>query len=159
MLNWEIALILIITGITFWFYKTILPVIIKKRAQNALQHTVFPEGEVQKAKVLTAFHAFTNNRFTNDQVLDYFIKIKGLQNLNIYKQYSFWTKRYLQKPTEIKLNYFEQVSFYEAFLNYPRVDKEMKNNKEKGNRNSHTAIHGHTELDHQAVSFLKKEFA
>ncbi|GAO27964.1 hypothetical protein JCM15548_13 [Geofilum rubicundum JCM 15548] len=80
---------------------------------------IFPEGEAQKQAVMKTFHGFTKERFSDDQIMDYFMKIKGLQNLSISSKTDFWVKKYLLSPTKIKLNYFEQVKFYELFMNFP----------------------------------------
>lgn len=40
---------------------------------------------------------------------------------------NFWTRKYLTSPTRLKLNYFEQVKFYEMFLNYPPNLKSTEN--------------------------------
>ena len=120
MLYWTLSLLIILTGTGFWLYKRLFPAIIKQRAQADLYKVIFPKGEEQKQKVLEIFHEFTNHRFNDEQILDYFIKIKGLQNLSVCVKTSFWIRRYLLSPTDIKLNYFEQVRFYEMFINYPK---------------------------------------
>ena len=53
--------------------------------------------------------------------MDYYLKIKGLQAINLNDPVDFWTRQYLLQPTRIRLNYFEQVKFYETFLNYPEI--------------------------------------
>ncbi len=117
MLNWGILLVFL-TVLGLSFYKFAYPAILKRKAQLSLQNIIFPDGENQKREILRLFHHFTKYRFTDDQILDYFIKIKGLQNLTLCKNTNFWTKKYLLSPTMIRLNYFEQVKFYELFMNY-----------------------------------------
>jgi hypothetical protein len=39
--------------------------------------------------------------------------------INLNDPIGYWTRKYLMTPTKVKLNYFEQVKFYETFLNYP----------------------------------------
>ena len=115
-----IAVLIVAAGTALAMYRIYLPAYTKKRAQAVLLDILFPGGESQKDEVLRTFHQFTNNRFSQDQILDYFIKIKGLQTLNLNVKSNFWIKKYLLSPTDVKLNYFEQVKFYETFMNYPK---------------------------------------
>ncbi|TCO07898.1 hypothetical protein [Natronoflexus pectinivorans] len=119
MLNWILLPLVIIVGVSLWFYKYLLPVITKRKAQAILYNIIFPNGSDQKKDVMKRFHEFTKHRFSDEQILDYFIKIKGLQSMNVCNTTNFWIRKYLLSPTEIKLNYFEQVKFYELFMNYP----------------------------------------
>lgn len=113
------AIIILLSGIFVWIYKTLLPSFAKKKALSSLLTLIFPSGKEQQDEVMKVFHQFTSNRFTDDQILDYFIKIKGLQTLDLKTKTDFWVKRYLLTPTNIRLNYFEQVNFYKTFMNYP----------------------------------------
>ncbi len=134
MLIWIFSLLFLVTASCFWFCRQLLPAIIRKKAQGTLHKVIFPEGETQKLAVLKTFHGFTKERFSDEQIMDYFMKIKGLQNLSIGSSTNFWVKKYLLSPTKIKLNYFEQVKFYEVFMNFPAGKAssppiiEMKNN-------------------------------
>ena len=119
MLIWIISFLFIAVASCFWFCRQLLPSIVRRKAYASLHKVIFPEGETQKQSVLTTFHGFTKERFSDDQIMDYFMKIKGLQNLSIGSSTNFWVKKYLLSPTKIKLNYFEQVKFYELFMNFP----------------------------------------
>jgi hypothetical protein len=119
MLIWILSLLFLVLTSCFWFCRQLLPAIIKRKAHGTLHKVIFPEGEAQKLGVLKTFHGFTKERFSDDQIMDYFMKIKGLQNLSIGSSTNFWVKKYLLSPTKIKLNYFEQVKFYELFMNFP----------------------------------------
>lgn len=102
------------------------PRVVKKQAVKKLESLLFPKGQAQKMEVLKTFRGFTGDRFNDDEILDYFFKIKGLQSVKICNKTSFWVKKYLFTPTVIKLNYFEQVKFYETFLNYPEKAGNVK---------------------------------
>lgn len=104
----------------FWIKKSYLPAFTKKKAHASLLELLFPEGIEQQEEVMKVFQKLTNQRFTDEQILDYFVKIKGLQTLDLSIKTNFWIKKYLLSPTDIKLNYFEQVKFYETFMNYPK---------------------------------------
>ncbi|SMO86948.1 hypothetical protein SAMN06265379_1112 [Saccharicrinis carchari] len=106
------------------FHKHILRLIAEKKALPEVEKVLFTHKQVNKAQVLQSIHSFTNNRLSNEMAMDYFYKIKGLQMLNTGQPINFWIKTYLTTPPKIKLNYFEQVKFYETFLNYPRINKE-----------------------------------
>ncbi len=120
MIYWIFALLAVLTSVSVWIYKIYFPAFIKQKAQGLLVNLLFPEGKVQQDEVLNIFHQLTNHRFSNEHILDYFIKIKGLQTLDLSIKTNFWIKKYLLSPTDVKLNYFEQVRFYETFLNYPK---------------------------------------
>src|SRR5690606_18404448 len=119
MLIWILSFLLVALGSCFWFCRQLLPIIVRKKAHGSLHKVIFPGGETQKQSVLNTFHGFTKERFSDDQIMDYFMKIKGLQNLSLGSSTNFWVKKYLLSPTKIKLNYFEQVKFYELFMNFP----------------------------------------
>ncbi len=121
--------ILTIAAITvtfvIWFWKRGVLLIAEKRATKDLGRHLFPNGEEQKIKALSTMEMITNSRFPEPLMIDYFLKIKGLQRINMNDPVDFWTKKYLMTPTKIKLNYFEQVKFYETFLNYPEDHENM----------------------------------
>ncbi len=117
-----VIITLIISIITIWFYTIGLNFIAAKLAKKNLEKRLFPEGESQKKEILSRMITLTKSKYTNELLLDYFIKIKGLQTISLLGPINFWTKKYLLSPTKVKLNYFEQVRFYEMFLNYhPKV--------------------------------------
>jgi hypothetical protein len=112
--------------LTFVLVRKFYPEVVKKHAVKKLECLLFPKGHWQKMEVLKTFRGFTSERFSDEEILDYFFKIKGLQSVNIKTQTNFWVKRYLFSPTVIKLNYFEQVKFYETFLNFPEKPGNVK---------------------------------
>ena len=124
-------MIYILTGTAFtitfvlWFWKRGILLIAERRATKDLGRHLFPNGEEQKLKAIATMENITNNRFSEPLMIDYFLKIKGLQRINMNDPVDFWTKKYLMTPTKIKLNYFEQVKFYETFLNYPEDHENM----------------------------------
>lgn len=117
------TLILAVTcfGAFIFFMIKTLGLVLNEKASNYLMACLFPHGKSQMEDTLQAFNKLTNERFTNAELLDYFLKIKGLQTLNLNDPINFYTRRYLLQPTRIRLNYFEQVKFYESFLNYPEI--------------------------------------
>jgi len=134
----EMTYIIIALTIVFilgliYLYKPLIRLIAEKRAIPKMEKILFDKLTYTKKNVLETIHQVTSKRLNDDLVLDYFYKIKGLQVLDINKPINFWLKIYLTSPTKIKLNYFEQVKFYETFLNYPKVnnDKQKDTFKEK----------------------------
>jgi hypothetical protein len=134
MLIWILSFLFVAFVSCFWFCRQLLPAIVKRKAHGTLHKVIFPEGETQKQEVLKTFHGFTKERFSDDQIMDYFMKIKGLQNMSIGSTTNFWVKKYLLSPTKVKLNYFEQVKFYELFMNFPAGKASSPPNAEKGNQ-------------------------
>ncbi len=120
----------IITTLVFT-HKPILRLIAEKRALSKIEHILFDQQKQNKTQVLKDIHSLTNNRLDDEIVMDYFYKIKGLQVVNINQPTNFWIRMYLTTPTKVKLNYFEQVKFYETFLNYPstKQNNNISNNK------------------------------
>ncbi len=105
--------------IGFFLARFILQLFVERKALAKLEPVLFPEGARQKTKIAEALNIITKERFNEEQILDYFIKIKGLQVTDLSDRSNFWIKKFLFRPTLIKLNYFEQVEFYKMFLNYP----------------------------------------
>ena len=101
-----------------WFWKKGIVLLAERNASKELEHILFPEGKVEKVSILESLQTITKGKYTNDLLLDYFLKIKGIQVINMYDPVNFWTRKFLMSPTKLKLNYFEQVKFYKTFLNY-----------------------------------------
>ncbi len=117
-----ITIILVGTTIfSYFLFRRYFRMVVQQKAQARLEPILFPGGNPQKARVIGALNELTNKRFNDTEILDYFTKIKGLQIAPVSQRTNFWTKRYLFSPTAIRLNYFEQVKFYELFLNYPTL--------------------------------------
>ena len=116
----------IITGILFIIIGVAIPKINKKRAYKALEKIIFPHGEYQKIKVIEVFKKITQRKFTEEEIVDFFIKEKGIQFMSINVDFSESLKKYLMRPTLVELNYFEKVKFHETFINYPRNFIPMK---------------------------------
>lgn len=108
-----------------WFWKRGLILIAERNASKELEKVLFPEGVSEKENVINSFKSITKGKYTNEMLLDYFMKIKGLQVINMYDPVDFWTRKYLMSPTKLKLNYFEQVKFYETFLNFPGASAQL----------------------------------
>jgi hypothetical protein len=148
-----IAAIILLVGISVSMYRIYFPAFTKKKAHTALVELLFPEGKEQQQNVMNVFHQLTSDRFTDDQIVDYFIKIKGLQTLDLNIKTNFWVKKYLLSPTEVKLNYFEQVKFYETFMNYPKSFDGV--GKKKTNLQTADTVF----TKENKSSFLKREYA
>ena len=74
-----------------------------------------------RQQLVADLHELTGHRFTDEEVLDYYLIIKGLQMVDLNTLNDPDTRRFLMEPTKIKLHYQEVVSFYEKYLNQPRV--------------------------------------
>ncbi len=105
-------------GFGLWFWKKGIALIAERNASKELEKILFPKGTAEKEATLVSLQKITKDKYSNDLLLDYFLKIKGLQVINMYDPVNFWTRRFLMSPTKLKLNYFEQVKFYQSFLNY-----------------------------------------
>ncbi|MCW3806887.1 hypothetical protein [Plebeiibacterium marinum] len=124
-------IIALVSGLTLTLgvaHKPILRLIAEKRAIPKIEKILFGTPNFNKSVVLETIHEVTSKRLSDNLVLDYFYKIKGLQVLDINKPINFWLKIYLTSPTKVRLNYFEQVKFYETFLNYPKFNTNHKTN-------------------------------
>ncbi len=118
-----IALGIALISVLVLTHKQIIWMIAEKRALPEIEKVLFANDGQNKNKVLQDIHRLTNKRLSDEMAIDYFYKIKGLQVLSVNQPLSYWVKAYFTTPTKVKLNYFEQVKFYEAFLNYPSLKK------------------------------------
>lgn len=128
---YALVLVTLIAATFVWFHVRGLDLIAEKKAMKELEHMLFNSGSSQKSNVIESIHKMTNFRLTDEEALDYFLKIKGLQVINLHDPINYWTRKYLMSSTKTKLNYFEQVRFYEAFLNYPEASKKTVNRTDK----------------------------
>jgi hypothetical protein len=111
-------------------HKPIFRLIAEKKAIPKIEYILFPEEKKEdKRHVIDSINEITNKRLNDELILDYFYKIKGLQVLNNSYCNNYWVKVYLTSPTKVKLNYFEQVKFYEIFLNYPKAEGSYKDSQ------------------------------
>lgn len=70
-----------------------------------------------RGRVVKRMMALTHNRFTEDEMLDYYLKIKGLQMIDMNSFNDSDMRKILMRPTLVRLQYRELVIFYEQFLN------------------------------------------
>nr|WP_319401244.1 hypothetical protein [uncultured Carboxylicivirga sp.] len=120
----SILLILVpIVAAGLWFWKKGIFIVAEHFAVGHLESVLFNSGSSQKDSIISSMKCITKEKYSNEELLDYFLKIKGLQVINVCDPVNFWTRKYLMSPTKLKLNYFEQVKFYETFLNYPSPAK------------------------------------
>ncbi|MCU4156403.1 hypothetical protein J1N10_10470 [Carboxylicivirga sp. A043] len=110
-----------LTAFGLWFWKKGLALLAERNASKELERVLFPNGDNEKEAILDSLIKITKGKYSQELLLDYFLKIKGLQVVNMYDPVNFWTRKFLMSPTKLKLNYFEQVKFYENFLNYPEA--------------------------------------
>jgi len=122
-----IALTVGIGILLFFIHKPLIRLIAERKAIPKIENILFKSKEYNKSMVLDIIHELTSYRLSDEMIMDYFYKIKGIQVLN-NKPVDFWIKIYLATPTKIKLNYFEQVKFYETFLNFPKINKAITKN-------------------------------
>lgn len=125
-----IALTVGVVTTLFIMHKPLIRLVAEKKAIPKIENILFKSKKYNKSRVLDVIHELTSNRLNDEMVMDYFYKIKGLQVIN-NKPINFWIKIYLTSPTKIKLNYFEQVKFYETFLNFPKINEANTNVLEK----------------------------
>ncbi len=116
-----ISLVTVSCVVAFVVTRKVIKIISQKKAIKRLSALLFPMGLDQKEAILGSIDALTHHRFGREDIMDYYLKIKGLQAVNLNDPVDFWTRNYLLQPTRIRLNYFEQVKFYETFLNYPEI--------------------------------------
>jgi len=124
---------LLILAFSLWFWKKGVVLLAERNASKELEQILFLDGKLEKASILESLQNITKRKYTNDLLLDYFLKIKGLQVINMYDPVNFWTRKFLMSPTKLKLNYFEQVKFYETFLNYPEASARIINPASESN--------------------------
>ncbi len=105
----------------------------ERNASKELEKVLFPNGDNEKEAILESLTTITKGKYSQDLLLDYFLKIKGLQVINMYDPVDFWTRKFLMSPTKLKLNYFEQVKFYESFLNYPQASARIMTTQTEDN--------------------------
>ena len=121
-----VALLLgILAPVAYFAVRKVYPALVKKKATKQLESYLFPNGNQQKSEIIRYCKELTGSRFKDEEILDYFIKMKGLHIVNPRKT-NFWVKKYLLTPAPIKLNYFEQVRFYEMFLNFEENENNRK---------------------------------
>ena len=94
---------------------------LENEAVMRLIRILFPSGEEQMENTINDIDEMTHGRFSRDEILDYYLKIKGLQITDLHSNSDSSIRSYLMKPTKVRLTYFEQVKFYEIYLNYPQA--------------------------------------
>ena len=118
MANW-IFLTAIFAGAILLILKKMKPQQKRSNASQILENILFPDGNIQKRKVIETFNDITNNNYSEEEIVDFFLKEKGLQLLSINHDLSTSVKKYIRQDTLIDLNYFERVKFHKVFINYP----------------------------------------
>ncbi len=108
----------IVLCITAWFAHKKFS---EKNTLQRLSDILFPLGESQKDETLNDMNEMTQGRFTREDLLDFYLKIKGLHTIDLHSNSDGGIRRFLMRPTKIRLSYFEQVKFYEIYLNYPQA--------------------------------------
>ncbi len=93
----------------------------ESKAVKMLTDQLFPSGELQKELVIDEIMEMTKNRFPREDVLDYYLKIKGLHVLDLHTGVEANIREYLMCPTKIRLNYMELVRFYDKYLSFPEA--------------------------------------
>ncbi len=86
-----------------------------------LSAVLFTEGDNHKERVVQEMMKLTRGKYNRIQLLDYYLKIKGLHFVDLHTSSSRHVRSYLMRPTKIKLNYSELVQFYEKYLNLPQA--------------------------------------
>ncbi|MFW6042960.1 MAG: hypothetical protein ACOCPW_01245 [Marinilabiliaceae bacterium] len=128
-----VLLLGVLAPAVYYSVRKAYPALVRKKATKQLEPLLFPNGNRQKSEIIKCCKELTDSRFSDEEILDYFMKMKGLQIVNTRKA-NFWLKKYLFTPAPIKLNYFEQVKFYDLFLNFPENENTSDHSKAKHNR-------------------------
>jgi len=149
-------IILGVAGFLFWFWKRGLLLLAERNATQTLDKLLFPEGDVHREKIIESMIKITKGKYSQELLMDYFLKIKGLQVINLYDPVNFWTRKYLMTPTKLRLNYFEQVRFYETFLNYPEVIGKVIKNNEKAEVKTYIEAENTSEVFYKTKQLSKK---
>lgn len=91
----------------------------EERAIGTLRRILFP-GETSEEEceaVVSDIVNMTRKRLSRDEALDYYLKIKGLQLMDLNTMNDVSVRHYLMKPTKARLHHSELVPFYEKYLN------------------------------------------
>ncbi len=91
----------------------------KQETIETLCALLFPGDQdgLMRDGVIDRMRKMTHDRYDDDELLDYYLKIKGLQMIDINSFNANGVREFLMQPTKIRLKYDETVSFYEVFLN------------------------------------------
>ncbi len=112
--------LLVIVSVPYGLYRYKIYKVEKRRATiEKLCRMLFPSdktGEMLRS-VIENMTELTKGRFSYEELLDYYLKIKGLQLIDINLLSDPDVNAYLMEPTKIRLQYFELVSFYETYFN------------------------------------------
>ncbi len=93
----------------------------EKKAIGELTDLLFPHGEEQEQSVIDKIMEITKNRFVREDILDYYLKIKGLHVVDLHTGCESNVREFLMQPTRIRLNYMELVRFYDEFFSFPEA--------------------------------------
>lgn len=110
-----------------WFFSFI----IRKKATSILEDKYFPDNSDIKEEFISKLNKITQNKYSKTELTDYYLKIKGLQNFNKDAKNNFWVRLYLKKQPFIKLNYYEQQSFFNEIIKKYNGDVTLHNNDRK----------------------------
>lgn len=91
----------------------------EEHAIETLRQLLFPgnTSEEECEAVVSDIVSLTRNRLSRDEALDYYLKIKGLQLMDLNTMSDAVVRRYLMEPTKARLHHSELVPFYEKYLN------------------------------------------
>lgn len=91
----------------------------EEHAIDALRQLLFPgdKSEEECEAVVSDIVSMTRNRLSRDEALDYYLKIKGLQLMDLNTMNDTAIRHYLMEPTKARLHHSELVPFYEKYLN------------------------------------------
>ncbi|MGQ1946363.1 hypothetical protein ACT3CD_04585 [Geofilum sp. OHC36d9] len=132
-----IGLILLCATLLFLTGQSMLQYFVTHRAMAHLEKIYFKDGPKEKQRLLDQIDEITDHRYTNFELTDYFLKIKGLQNFSKDGCNNFWVRQFLNQPTLIKLDYYEQMKFYKAFKSHPKLPKQPSKIAEKETATTH----------------------
>lgn len=107
-----------------------------QRTIEQLCKVLFPMGNDQRKQIIDRIADMTKNRFSRNDLLDYYLKIKGLQVIDLHTGGGQGIREYLLSPTRIRLNYMEIVTFYDEFLSFPEAVGHSAKGEKYGTENT-----------------------
>lgn len=113
-----VAALCVIIPLSFHMYK-IWKQGRRRRAIEKICGYLFPGDKdgLMRERVVRRMMTLTRGRFTEEEMLDYYLKIKGLQMIDMNSFNDNDMRKFLMRPTMVRLQYRELVIFYEQFLN------------------------------------------
>ena len=118
-MGYIIASIIVTIAVAVWIKLSIFDLLAEKIGARKVEQLLFMQYPDSKQQIVSLLSDITSNRLSDSDIIDYFIKIKGFQFIDPKIRLGFWERKYLSTKPNVKLSYFEQAKFFEAFINFP----------------------------------------